>query len=114
MQIIQSLQEQRLRVVKLLDSLPRVVPEGVCLTGFTRKQDSLFLEGQANTHASISRLLKNLESKEAEGLFQEIKLKEVLMNKKESRLQFKIQFKLNLAAINRSHEDLRHYEDLGN
>ena len=94
--IIQGLQEHRAVVVKLLDRLPRLIPQGVSLVSLLRKQDVIDLEGNANTNADVSQFLKNLEQSEAEGWLYQVKLKEILANKKEADLRFKIQCKLNL------------------
>lgn len=115
MSIIQSLQADRPSAVKLLDIIPRVLPEGVYLTDLSRKEvipeteldqnvnkkkDTLAnkkytvtLQGVALTNGSISVFLKKLENiKWLAG----VKLNEVSINKDGNGLNFNLGFIQNL------------------
>jgi Tfp pilus assembly protein PilN len=123
MNTIQVLQADRPAAIKLLDLLPRVLPEGVYLTELTRrevvsemvpdqvvdknrqsnlgqkklvtekKQYNIVLQGVALTNGSISVLLKKLE---AIKWLTDIKLNEVSINKAGNGLNFNLGFKQNL------------------
>lgn len=123
MNIIQSLQADRPSAVKLLDMIPRVLPEGVYLTDLSRKEvipeievdqnvnkdkvsnqgakkDGLAnkkytvtLQGVALTNGSISVLLKKLEGIK---WLSKIKLNEVSINKDGNGLNFNLGFIQNL------------------
>ncbi len=115
MGVIGSLQMDRFTIVRLLDLLPRIVPDGIYLTEVIRKEDDTSLampalqggtekvattvrkqygisvRGVALTNGSISNFLKNLgEVKWIKG----VKLNEVSINKgKESEgLNFQVEF----------------------
>ena len=120
MKIIQSLQADRPSAVKLLDMVPRVLPEGLYLVNLSRKE--LFLEteallinepekandfakkksellnkkyqvviqGVALTNGSISVFLKNLEKIK---WISELKLNEVSINQAGGGLDFNLGFK---------------------
>jgi Tfp pilus assembly protein PilN len=122
MNTIQSLQADRPSAVKLLDMIPRVLPEGLYLTVLTRKEVSpeipldqeidkvnnrdikkdrlinkkynVTLQGVALTNGSISVFLKKLESIK---WLSEIKLNEVSINKDGNGLNFNLEFIQNLA-----------------
>ena len=61
MQVIQELQESRPKVVKILDSLARVVPEGVHLTSVTRQGASLTFNGIAQSNARVSVFMREVD-----------------------------------------------------
>lgn len=124
MNVIQSLQADRLSVVKLLDRVPRILPEGVYLVNLSRKDaipevaatsvnerdksanntaknnevDSkkynIIIQGVALTSGSISVFLKNLEKVK---WISDIKLNEVSINKDGDGLNFTLGFTQNLA-----------------
>jgi type IV pilus assembly protein PilN len=61
MQVIQELQESRPKVVKILDSLARVVPEGVHLQKVTRQGASLTFNGIAQSNARVSVFMREVD-----------------------------------------------------
>jgi len=61
MQVIQELQTSRPKVVKLLDSLARVVPEGVYLQKVTRTGDELTFNGVAQSNARVSVFMRQID-----------------------------------------------------
>lgn len=123
MNIIQSLQADRLSAVKLLDMLPRVLPEGLYLIDLSRKniitvidtasvkenekdnnsttkkteqgrkKYSVIIQGVALTNGSISVFLKNLEKIKWISV---VKLNEVSINKEGDGLNFNLSFMQNL------------------
>ncbi len=123
MNIIQSLQADRPSAVKLLDMLPRVLPEGLYLVDLSRKnviamidaialheqekengstinkmeqsikKYSVIIQGVALTNGSISVLLKNLEKIK---WISAVKLNEVSINKDGDGLNFNLSFMQNL------------------
>ncbi len=121
--IIQSLQADRPSAVKLLDVIPRVLPEGIYLVDLSRKDAkievntasqnvkdktsnpnvnevssdakkyTILIQGVALTNGSISVFLKKLE---AIKWVSEVKLDEVSINKDGDGLNFKLDFIQNL------------------
>lgn len=121
--IIQSLQADRPSAVKLLDVIPRVLPEGIYLVDLSRKDAKIEMnptsqnvkdktsninvtemgsdakkytvtvQGVALTNGSISVFLKKLE---AIKWVSEVKLNEVSINKDGDGLNFKLDFIQNL------------------
>lgn len=89
MEVIHELQHERFSLVCLLDTVVRVMPAGLLLTEFDRALDRIVLQGIADTNASISELLRNLEEIEN---FTHVKLTEVACHKKQVGLHFKIEF----------------------
>ncbi len=61
MQVIQELQASRPKVVKLLDSLVRVVPEGVYLKKVTRVGEDLTFNGVAQSNARVSVFMRQID-----------------------------------------------------
>lgn len=61
MQVIQELQESRPKVVKILDSVVRVVPEGVSLQKVTRQGTSLVFDGIAQSNARVSVFMRKID-----------------------------------------------------
>lgn len=62
MNVIQQLQTDRTRVVRIFDELTRKLPEGVHFTTFKRQGDNLALTGVAQSNARVSALMRNLAS----------------------------------------------------
>jgi len=92
MGVIHTLEHQRLRMLSLLDALPRLIPEGIYLKDMIGKGHTVSIIGLAQTNAAISKLLKNLQANELSFLFEDVKLIEVLTDKKLNALKFKIEF----------------------
>ena len=61
MQVIQDLQASRPKVVKVFDSLVRVVPDGIHLNKLTRQGKRLTLKGVAESNARVSVLMRKLD-----------------------------------------------------
>jgi type IV pilus assembly protein PilN len=62
MSIIQDLQESRPEVVHLFDELVATVPDGVYLTRVEQTGRSVIVEGQAQSNARVSSLMRNIEA----------------------------------------------------
>jgi type IV pilus assembly protein PilN len=89
-ELVQNLQLNRTELVKLLDILPSVMPDGVYLTKLTRQLEKIVMEGNAQTNAGISALLKNLDAKKVPKLSQ-VKLIEILTDRTIDILRFKLE-----------------------
>ena len=61
-EIIEKLQSSRSQMVHLFDSLVRTIPDGVILTSIKQDEDTLTLEGRAQSNARVSTYMRNLES----------------------------------------------------
>jgi type IV pilus assembly protein PilN len=62
MNIIQQLQESRPEVVHLFDELVATVPDGVYLTHVEQTGRSVIVDGQAQSNARVSSLMRNIEA----------------------------------------------------
>jgi type IV pilus assembly protein PilN len=60
-EIIEKLQANRSQMVHLFDSLVRTIPDGVVLTSIKQDQETLTLEGRAQSNARVSTYMRNLE-----------------------------------------------------
>lgn len=60
MNVIQQLQADRTRVVRVFDELVRRVPDGVQLTSLKQTGDNMALAGYAQSNARVSALMRNL------------------------------------------------------
>lgn len=60
-EIIEKLQANRSQMVHLFDSLVRTIPDGVILTSIKQDEDTLMLEGRAQSNARVSTYMRNLE-----------------------------------------------------
>jgi type IV pilus assembly protein PilN len=61
MQVIQELQQSRPKVVKVFDSVVRVVPEGVHLSTLTRTGNLLDFNGVAQSNARVSIFMQQID-----------------------------------------------------
>jgi type IV pilus assembly protein PilN len=61
MQVIESLQLSRPKVVKTFDALVRSIPEGIHLDKMKRQGNSLTFDGVAQSNARVSVLMRELE-----------------------------------------------------
>jgi type IV pilus assembly protein PilN len=61
-EIIEKLQANRSQMVHLFDSLVRTIPDGVILTSIKQDEDTLTLEGRAQSNARVSTYMRNLET----------------------------------------------------
>lgn len=64
MNIIQKLQSSRPEIVHMVDALVQTLPEGVYYKKIEQKTDRLSMEGDAQSNARVSSLMRNLESSE--------------------------------------------------
>ncbi len=64
MELIQSLQESRPKAVRLMDDLVLMMPEGVVLTSIKQSANTISIEGNAQSNAQISALMRNIEEME--------------------------------------------------
>ena len=60
--VIEKLQSSRSQMVHLFDSLVRTIPDGVTLTSVKQDDQTLTLEGRAQSNARVSTYLRTLES----------------------------------------------------
>ncbi len=61
MQVIQDLQQNRTELVRIVDDLVRILPEGVFLTGLVRRDEVVTVKGRAQSNARVSAFMTNLE-----------------------------------------------------
>lgn len=95
MKVIQSLEIDRLLVPKLLDVIPKTIPEGVYLKTLSRTADQVSIVGNAQTNANISAFMKNLEEEGTKtGFLNDIRLTEIKADKTGTGLDFNIQLTL--------------------
>jgi type IV pilus assembly protein PilN len=64
MKVIQDLQGNRPVIVRLFDELVRTLPEGVYYNSITRTNDSISIEGVADSNNRVSALMRSLEESE--------------------------------------------------
>ena len=64
MAVIQELQGNRPVIVRLFDELVRTLPDGVYYNSITRVNDSISLEGVAESNSRISALMRDLDASE--------------------------------------------------
>jgi len=125
-QAIQDLQQDRFSIVKLLDLMPRILPDGVYLTELTRKtpieaakknnahpsssaviaktpagtsnhiQYHILVQGVSLGNTNVAVFLKSLEGV---SWLSDVKLTEVAMNKNGLGLSFKLEFFQNVANM---------------
>ncbi|EEF80673.1 Type IV pilus biogenesis protein PilN [Methylophaga thiooxydans] len=67
MQVIQELQESRPKIVKVFDSLPRLVPEGVNLERVKRTGNKINFDGVAQSNARVSVFMSQVDNNEEYG-----------------------------------------------
>jgi type IV pilus assembly protein PilN len=64
MEVIQKLQSDRTRMVKLFDGLARNLPKGMYLTLFEIKGNKITLKGSADSNGTISKFMRLIEDSE--------------------------------------------------
>ncbi|MDH5324080.1 MAG: PilN domain-containing protein [Gammaproteobacteria bacterium] len=62
MEVIQKLQTSRPEIVHIWEEVAKATPKGVHLTRTSRKNRSLALEGEADSHDSVSIFMRNLDA----------------------------------------------------
>lgn len=60
-EVIEELQANRSQMVHLFDSLVRTIPDGAVLTSIKQDNQTLTLEGRAQSNARVSTYMRNLE-----------------------------------------------------
>ena len=68
MNVIQDLQSSRPQVVHLFDEIVSTLPEGVYLTQVVQSGNKVSLEGQAQSNARVSSLMRNIDDSEWLGM----------------------------------------------
>ncbi|MXS86220.1 fimbrial protein [Nitrosomonas sp. HPC101] len=61
-EIVESLQENRIKVVHMLDEVARRLPEGVYLKSLKQTNEHLHLTGYAQSNAWVSTLMRHLDA----------------------------------------------------
>jgi type IV pilus assembly protein PilN len=64
MNVIQELQSSRPQIVHLFDEVVTVLPDGVYLSSLTQKGSSVTFEGQAQSNARVSSMMRNIDDSE--------------------------------------------------
>lgn len=64
MEVIQRLQSDRTRMVKLFDGLAKNLPKGMYLTLFEIKGNQITLQGAADSNGTISKFMRMIEAAE--------------------------------------------------
>lgn len=64
MAVIQDLQGRRPVIVRLFDELVRTLPEGIYYDRITRTEDSISIEGIAESNSRVSALMRSLDESE--------------------------------------------------
>lgn len=64
MEVIQTLQSDRTRMVKLFDGLARNLPKGMYLSLFEIKGSNITLQGSADSNGTISKFMRLIEGSE--------------------------------------------------
>ena len=64
MEVIQKLQSDRTRMVKLFDGLAKNLPKGMYLTLFEIKGNKITLKGSADSNGTISKFMRLIEAAE--------------------------------------------------
>ncbi|NIA27710.1 MAG: pilus assembly protein PilN [Desulfobulbaceae bacterium] len=62
MEVIQKLQSDRTRMVKLFDGLAKNLPKGMYLTLFEIKGNNITLQGSADSNGTISKFMRLIEA----------------------------------------------------
>jgi len=66
MEVIQQLQASRPEVVRLFDTVVRIIPPGLFLTNLSRTGNHILIDGKAESNTRVSTFMRNIE---ASGLF---------------------------------------------
>lgn len=97
MQVIQSLSGTRSVAIRLIDILPKIIPNGIYLTEIQRKglkdQDQIIISGVSQTNATVSLFIENFQAPDFSKYFSDVKLVNIASNK-ENSLDFQITLNL--------------------
>lgn len=88
--LLKTLAQDRILVLRLLDTLPRVLPAFVSLKKIAKKNAEIVLEGYAHTNAGIALLMKNLATEKNDVQFSNLHLAAITRDRKDAHLRFKI------------------------
>ncbi|MEJ2394158.1 MAG: PilN domain-containing protein [Candidatus Thiodiazotropha sp.] len=64
MNVIQELQSSRPQIVHLFDEVVSILPDGVYLTSLTQSGNKVTFEGQAQSNARVSSMMRNIDDSE--------------------------------------------------
>lgn len=64
MNVIQELQSSRPQIVHLFDEIVRTLPDGVYLNEVTQSANKVAFEGQAQSNARVSSMMRNIDDSE--------------------------------------------------
>ena len=92
-QIIEQLQASRTQMVHLFDELVKTIPDGVRLTSLKQAGDTLTLEGQAQSNASVASYMRNLDASPYL-THSDLKKTEAKGNDKRNRFEFGLDVKV--------------------
>lgn len=84
MQVIQELQTSRPKVVRIMDSLARIVPEGVHLKKVAREGENITFNGVAQSNARVSVFMRQIDDNQE---FGESQLQVIQRNKATKNFQ---------------------------
>ena len=90
MEIIQQLQTRRPQIVHLFHELAFTLPDGVSLTSIEQNQDSITLQGKAESNTRVSAYMRNLDDSE---WLTKPRLEVIEANKGENTSTFKLHLK---------------------
>jgi len=63
-EVIEDLQGDRIKAVKLLDALAKTMPQGIHLTSIKRSGEQFLLSGKAQANARVSAFMRELDENE--------------------------------------------------
>lgn len=64
MNVIQELQSRRPQIVRVFDEIPGLLPDGAYLISVEQSANQLLMQGQAQSNARVSTLMRNVDSSE--------------------------------------------------
>ncbi len=64
MNVIQELQSSRPQIVHLFDEMVSILPDGVYLTAVSQDNNRVYFEGQAQSNARVSSMMRNIDDSE--------------------------------------------------
>lgn len=90
MEIIQQLQTSRPQIVHLFHELAFTLPDGVSLTSIEQNQNSITLQGKAESNTRVSAYMRNLDDSE---WLSDPRLEVIETNRGENTSRFKLHLK---------------------
>ena len=101
MEIIQQLQTRRPQVVHLFHEMASTLPDGVSLTSIEQNQNTILIEGKAESNARVSAFMRNLD---ASDWLRAPKLEVIEANQDESVSAFKLQLEQTHPQLDKKDE----------